>query len=296
MTLVGPRPCLEWEAEMFPSEFDDRFAVRPGLTGLWQVSGRSTVNTLGMLHLDVHYARHQTLRGDAAIWRGRCRCCCAGTVPDEYAPAVSNSTWWSIPVPVPRWHALAATAAGSVFTSPTMDPSCVQHLRISRRTRESSPMPTDLRRRVRVGAGHRSPRRPAGQLPFSDRAEPVVADPATWSALVTMRCAVEAPLQIRCLDWAVPMDDTRFVRTSEAAWHCTPLGAPLPELHRSLSSAARRNIAAADRNGVHVTRVNRNGRRPHLPSVARGTAQEQIPAVGPATGVLRADLGRVRGR
>ena len=29
MTLVGPRPCLEWEAEMFPSEFDERFAVRP---------------------------------------------------------------------------------------------------------------------------------------------------------------------------------------------------------------------------------------------------------------------------
>jgi lipopolysaccharide/colanic/teichoic acid biosynthesis glycosyltransferase len=67
MTLVGPRPCLEWEAEMFPSEFDDRFTVRPGMTGLWQVSGRSTVNTLDMLYLDVHYARHQTLRGDAAI-------------------------------------------------------------------------------------------------------------------------------------------------------------------------------------------------------------------------------------
>ena len=33
MTLVGPRPCLEWEAEMFPSEFDERFAVRPGSPG-----------------------------------------------------------------------------------------------------------------------------------------------------------------------------------------------------------------------------------------------------------------------
>ena len=67
MTLVGPRPCLEWEAEMFPSEFDERFAVRPGLTGLWQVSGRSTMGTLDMLRLDVHYVRHQTLRGDVAI-------------------------------------------------------------------------------------------------------------------------------------------------------------------------------------------------------------------------------------
>jgi lipopolysaccharide/colanic/teichoic acid biosynthesis glycosyltransferase len=67
MTLVGPRPCLEYEAEMFPSEFDERFAVPPGVTGLWQVSGRSTIGTLDMLRLDVHYVRHQTLRGDIAI-------------------------------------------------------------------------------------------------------------------------------------------------------------------------------------------------------------------------------------
>jgi lipopolysaccharide/colanic/teichoic acid biosynthesis glycosyltransferase len=67
MTLVGPRPCLEWEAEKFPSEFDGRFAVRPGLTGLWQVSGRSTMGTLDMLRLDVCYVGHQTLRGDIAI-------------------------------------------------------------------------------------------------------------------------------------------------------------------------------------------------------------------------------------
>lgn len=67
ITLVGPRPCFEWEADMFPSEFDERFDVAPGLTGLWQVSGRSTVGTLDMLRLDVYYVRHQTLRGDAAI-------------------------------------------------------------------------------------------------------------------------------------------------------------------------------------------------------------------------------------
>lgn len=67
MTLVGPRPCLEWEAQMFPREFDDRFTVKPGLTGLWQVSGRSTMGTLEMLRLDVSYVRRQTLRGDVAI-------------------------------------------------------------------------------------------------------------------------------------------------------------------------------------------------------------------------------------
>jgi lipopolysaccharide/colanic/teichoic acid biosynthesis glycosyltransferase len=67
MTMVGPRPCLEWEAEMFPSQFGERFAVRPGLTGLWQVSGRSTMGTLDMLRLDVRYVRRQTLRGDVGI-------------------------------------------------------------------------------------------------------------------------------------------------------------------------------------------------------------------------------------
>ena len=67
MTMVGPRPCLEWEAEMFPSEFGERFDVRPGLTGLWQVSGRSTVGTLDMLRLDMRYVRERTLCGDIAI-------------------------------------------------------------------------------------------------------------------------------------------------------------------------------------------------------------------------------------
>jgi lipopolysaccharide/colanic/teichoic acid biosynthesis glycosyltransferase len=67
MTLVGPRPCLDWEAEMFPEEFAPRFTVRPGLTGLWQVSGRSTLGTLEMLHLDVRYVRSRSLRSDLGI-------------------------------------------------------------------------------------------------------------------------------------------------------------------------------------------------------------------------------------
>ncbi len=67
MSLVGPRPCLEWEAQMFPSEFQPRFSVRPGITGLWQVSGRSTVNTLEMLHLDLAYVRTRSPLGDLSI-------------------------------------------------------------------------------------------------------------------------------------------------------------------------------------------------------------------------------------
>jgi lipopolysaccharide/colanic/teichoic acid biosynthesis glycosyltransferase len=67
MALVGPRPCLVWEARMFPAEFRPRFSVRPGLTGLWQVSGRSTMGTLEMLHLDLTYVRTRRLIGDLSI-------------------------------------------------------------------------------------------------------------------------------------------------------------------------------------------------------------------------------------
>jgi lipopolysaccharide/colanic/teichoic acid biosynthesis glycosyltransferase len=67
MSLVGPRPCLEWEARMFPAGFTPRFSVRPGLTGLWQVSGRSTMGTLEMLHLDLAYVRSRSLVGDLSI-------------------------------------------------------------------------------------------------------------------------------------------------------------------------------------------------------------------------------------
>jgi lipopolysaccharide/colanic/teichoic acid biosynthesis glycosyltransferase len=67
MSLVGPRPCLEWEARMFPAEFGERFAVKPGLTGLWQVSGRSTVSTLEMLRLDLTYVHTRNLVGDLSI-------------------------------------------------------------------------------------------------------------------------------------------------------------------------------------------------------------------------------------
>jgi len=67
MALVGPRPCLEWEARMFPAEFRPRFSVRPGLTGLWQVSGRSAMGTLEMLHLDLAYVHTRNLLGDLSI-------------------------------------------------------------------------------------------------------------------------------------------------------------------------------------------------------------------------------------
>ncbi|MGH3931311.1 MAG: sugar transferase [Pseudonocardiaceae bacterium] len=67
MALVGPRPCLDWEAEMFPRQFVVRFDARPGLTGLWQVCGRSTMGTLDMLELDVAYVEGRGFWRDIKI-------------------------------------------------------------------------------------------------------------------------------------------------------------------------------------------------------------------------------------
>jgi lipopolysaccharide/colanic/teichoic acid biosynthesis glycosyltransferase len=67
MSLVGPRPALPWEAELFQPEFRPRFAVRPGITGLWQVSGRNTLTMPEALKLDLEYVRHGGLGMDLMI-------------------------------------------------------------------------------------------------------------------------------------------------------------------------------------------------------------------------------------
>ncbi|GIM95496.1 sugar transferase [Paractinoplanes toevensis] len=67
MSLVGPRPVLAWEAELFQPEAMARFDTRPGLTGLWQVSGRSRLTMPQALALDVEYVRRQSLWLDLTI-------------------------------------------------------------------------------------------------------------------------------------------------------------------------------------------------------------------------------------
>ncbi len=67
MSLVGPRPALPWEVEMFPAKYQCRADVLPGLTGLWQVSGRGWLDTLDMLRLDLEYVQTRSLRLDLSI-------------------------------------------------------------------------------------------------------------------------------------------------------------------------------------------------------------------------------------
>ena len=60
MSLVGPRPPIQYEVDAYPARAFRRFAVRPGLTGLWQVSGRSLVTFSEMIDLDIEYVERRS--------------------------------------------------------------------------------------------------------------------------------------------------------------------------------------------------------------------------------------------
>jgi lipopolysaccharide/colanic/teichoic acid biosynthesis glycosyltransferase len=67
MALVGPRPALDWEHEKFAPKYKRRTDVLPGLTGLWQVSGRSHLSTPEMLDLDLEYVDRRSIWLDLQI-------------------------------------------------------------------------------------------------------------------------------------------------------------------------------------------------------------------------------------
>ncbi len=67
MTLVGPRPALPSEVASFPQPWLRRMTVRPGLTGLWQISGRSSLSPRRWMALDRCYLRRRSLLLDLQI-------------------------------------------------------------------------------------------------------------------------------------------------------------------------------------------------------------------------------------
>jgi lipopolysaccharide/colanic/teichoic acid biosynthesis glycosyltransferase len=73
MSLVGPRPLLVRYLERYSPEQSRRHEVRPGLTGLAQVSGRNALSWEDKLRLDVDYVDNQTFGGDLKIIRGTVR-------------------------------------------------------------------------------------------------------------------------------------------------------------------------------------------------------------------------------
>jgi exopolysaccharide biosynthesis polyprenyl glycosylphosphotransferase len=70
MVLIGPRPCLPSEATKFGVAAQRRFLARPGLTGLWQVSGRSDIPWAEAIRLDLYYVENWSPWMDLMIaWR-----------------------------------------------------------------------------------------------------------------------------------------------------------------------------------------------------------------------------------
>jgi lipopolysaccharide/colanic/teichoic acid biosynthesis glycosyltransferase len=67
MALVGPRPVIPYEVEMYPEDYLRRFDVKPGLTGLWQVSGRNERTYEEMVRFDLEYAESASLLLDLRI-------------------------------------------------------------------------------------------------------------------------------------------------------------------------------------------------------------------------------------
>jgi len=70
MSLVGPRPHVTREVEQYGADMHRRLLVKPGITGLWQVSGRSNLNWDESVELDVRYVENWSLGLDLSImWR-----------------------------------------------------------------------------------------------------------------------------------------------------------------------------------------------------------------------------------
>ena len=68
MTLVGPRPYLQREVKDMGDAYNKIITLKPGLTGLWQISGRSDLSFDDRVKLDVEYYKNNTLLGDIKIF------------------------------------------------------------------------------------------------------------------------------------------------------------------------------------------------------------------------------------
>jgi CelD/BcsL family acetyltransferase involved in cellulose biosynthesis len=152
----------------------------------------------------------------------------------------------------PRWRELAAGPGGSLFTSPPwLDAVCATY-----GFRPEARVTVDAAGRAVGGFAWVPIEDMRGQrlssLPFSDRAEPLVADESGWKELSSDAFAADLPLTLRCLDDAVPTGDPRLAVAGAAAWHGTPLAGTVDDLRARLSGTARRNIARSVRGGVRI--------------------------------------------
>lgn len=152
----------------------------------------------------------------------------------------------------PLWRTLAVGLHGSVFTSPRWIEAVCKTYGFTPSARVvvgDSGEPVGGFAWVPV-ADVRGTR--LCSLPFSDWADPIAPDDATWHALVDGLIPSDAGLALRCLNTTAPMRDPRLRIVGETARHQTRLDTPIPELHHRLDQVARRNIAKAERSGVRI--------------------------------------------
>jgi lipopolysaccharide/colanic/teichoic acid biosynthesis glycosyltransferase len=67
MSIVGPRPCIPYEYELYEAWQRERFNAVPGLTGLWQVSGKNRTTFNEMIRFDIEYSEGMSLWLDLKI-------------------------------------------------------------------------------------------------------------------------------------------------------------------------------------------------------------------------------------
>jgi len=110
MSLIGPRPCLPYEAREFASWQLRRFDAVPGLTGLWQVSGKNRTTFKEMMRLDIGYARNRALLLDAMIF--------LKTVPAIIGQVLDRPSMAPVRA---RWEAVLLRAIPVAFVLSTMN-------------------------------------------------------------------------------------------------------------------------------------------------------------------------------
>jgi CelD/BcsL family acetyltransferase involved in cellulose biosynthesis len=151
-----------------------------------------------------------------------------------------------------RWRQLAGGSAGSLFTSPPWIQAVCDSYGFTPEARLSVSgsgdpvggfawVAVDDIRGERIAA-----------LPFCDRADPMLATATGWPGLADDVLATGIPLTLRCFSDNPAAADPRLRQVGEAAWHGTPLDCTEDELYTRISSTSRRNLKAADRNGVKV--------------------------------------------
>lgn len=150
------------------------------------------------------------------------------------------------------WHALATGPHGSLFTSPPW----IQALSEGYGFTPEARIAVDDAGRATDGVAWVAVRDLRGErvvsLPFSDRAEPLTGDPATWRLLTEDARAGGVPFAVRCLDGAAPARDPDLRPAGEVAWHGTSLAGSAEELFGRLAPTVRRNLRAGERRGVRV--------------------------------------------